>query len=242
MGEEETYDDFSPEGEVAFWAWQFAEHAQLEMAALNHRDKSNSRLLETGRGLRRVFELIYGEPATDRATVEDAMAALRAHEEDLLAQGKLRYIGPLFPSIVEHHLVELEHLERVLSASRRDDPDWISDVPPSRGDLLRFYADMNADHAEIARHLIDPAEYASLEEADRLRDIMEGIEDAAASPRRNFEATLAAARQPFAEISDFYAEIVQGVEERKLDSIISPLLAHHLRREGLRAVAALDAF
>jgi hypothetical protein len=227
--------DFSRAGEIRFWTGQFAEHVLFEAAGLDLLDpglrEMNTTLLNNALVLNKTFMEIHAAeaPSGGLETLSGDLKSLRTQEEFLLDETKRRYIGLVFPAMVDHHLDELRHLEEVISAT-----------PPGAQELLRFYADMHREHMELDEHLLDPSEPREADECARAAEAMARLKHGVESGRP-LGALLSAARKEFAALDAFYRRMADGAATRRIKSIISPMLAYHMQREGERASAALSA-
>ena len=206
------------EDEIRFWLAQDREHALFY--ALGFHDPM----------LKRQAEAIYNDysRALNAGDVHSGMNILRRSQEyksRALAQLAGGWQGFIYPSFIEHTKLELDAM--MLRVSKQGLPD-IAEVC--------FWNRINADHAAFAAHLLDPTETLLHDTAMKAsRDIGKLAIDSCA--QQVYPTLLQMSREGAASLDAFVSD--PALLEAK--SIIHPVLAAHVQREGQRALATLNA-
>lgn len=156
--------------------------------------------------------------------------------------GKMRSL--VWALFFEHTAFEAERFVRRLERLERGDAGL------DRNEVVKFWTKVMDEHARFVEHLLDPDEFElvkkSRDTAATFRALREGgpvqalvsepgVVAGALGQNPNWDAVLAAAET----ILDFKATAEQGIEAGKIQSIIHPTLADHVRREAAKFVDEL---
>lgn len=130
-----------------------------------------------------------------------------------------------------------------------DRMDNIADghVDLERPEVLKFWCSIMDEHARFVAHLVDPDEYELVAKAFEASDIFQALAHGKTGPVR------ALVKQPAAVVDsliknpeldavesaaetllDFKTEACRKIEGAKIRTIISPILADHVRREAVK--------
>ena len=203
--------------QIEFWSRQFSEHAlflSLGIVADPRLAKEAARQqglweafrasgLSSGAAKDRFIEL-----STQLATLKgDVLARLEGGE----------WLGWLFPSFVRHILSELLWFTSRLEAK----------APPAYGmPDVRSWLRLMAEHAAFAAHLLDPVEVKLIREARTLLGALQGLGSCGSTLPTLVDLSERAGRQ-----LDQYL-VASGIGTPKVKSVIHPVLAAHVVREG----------
>jgi len=156
--------------------------------------------------------------------------AIRQLNVACLDAARLGWIGWLWPLFLEHTLAELDYfVTRVWGAPGNP----VQKQPGVTCENLRFLA----EHAAFAAQLLDPTEGALIDGARAAEQNLLGL------GARCAEATQAAFRslsEKAARDLDSYLK-TSGIGTPKVRSIVHPVLAAHVVREGERSIQAIKA-
>ena len=204
--------------EILFWLKQDREHALF--FKLGFDDLALKREAEAVHGLyTRAFQ--RGDMAMGLATLHRSQAL----KQRALAAVATGWRGWLFPSFIDHTWRELEAMKMRIA------PGGLS----SAQDIC-FWNRMNAEHAGFAAHLLDPVEHALHDAAMGTSRAIGQLADASCAGQV-LPSLLAMSRQAAADLNAF----VSDPALLKAKSVIHPVLAAHVQREGQRSIAALAA-
>jgi hypothetical protein len=204
------------ESDVDFWARQFSEHALF--FALGIEDKSYR---SAAQALHQAWE--RARPTMTVATALRMAPELRAYKVDLYTQlNSGRWLGWIFPLFVDHTRRELDlfvaHATGRPVLPRTDCTAW-----------LQFMA----EHAAFAAHLMDPTEAARIQQALAAVGSLQRLQRACADSVSTQLLTLS--RRAGEGLDRFVA-----TEVPKAKSVIHPVLATHVLREGRRFLLTVD--
>ena len=161
------------------------------------------------------------------------------------ASGELRSL--VWPLFFDHTRHEAERWTRRLEGLARRESEF------DRGEVVAFWSNIMEEHARFVAHLLDPDEYALIEEATRASRVFQdlgrggvtgtvsalvdepGTVAKALIENPEMDAVMSAARS----ILDFKTERARDIEMKRIKSIIDPRLADHVRREALKFVDEL---
>lgn len=101
-------------------------------------------------------------------------------------------------------------------------------IPADRDDIIEFWAQIMAEHAQFIAHLLDPTEAKLFTQALQTSDTFWRIQKEHA-----LEGNMDPVVREVTQIIDFKTAALQGIETGKIQSIISPTLADHVRREAI---------
>ena len=197
------------EEDVWFWLGQDAEHMLFFT------------LLIEDPAFKDEAKRLYAEydAALRRDDVGAALAVLQrsqAFKLRLLAAAKERWIGSAYPLFIEHVHRELDFMDKRIKGQL------------SARDELCFGNRINAEHAAFAAHLLDPVEVAVQDQARAAAQKSAGLAQGCMTAM--YPALLQMSRQAASELDQF----VSGLNLAQTRSIIHPLLAAHVNREGKR--------
>lgn len=197
---------------------------------------------------------IAGEGPPAAGDLRRYVADLRTEIEPLIAYkeenhraqvtGELRtLVWPLFFDHTRREAVRwLDRMERVADG----------EVDLDRKEVVSFWGGIMDEHARFVAHLLDPDEYALIDQALGASKAFRGLEHgnagalkAAVTAPRTVAKSLATNPETDAVLSaaetilDFKTEAARGIEAGRIKSIIDPRLADHVRREAIKFVDEL---
>jgi hypothetical protein len=140
----------------------------------------------------------------------------RAMQEE---QSSGRMHSLVWPLFFDHTAGEAERFARRLEQLNRGDTSY------SRAEVVPFWADKMAEHADFISHLLDPSERLLAEVTEETAETFRGLENNPGGG--GAEAAVQA-------IIDFKTAAGRGIDTGAIDSIIRPELADHVRREAVR--------
>ena len=206
--------------EIEFWAHQSSEHALFMQLGL------------TDPTLKANAEKLHGRWESFRVgerRIEDALAlaletrALQLDIHDRLTRGQ--WLGWLFPTFIDHIRREGDYFITKLTGQ-----------PLSASDECRAWHRFMAEHAAFAAHLLDPTEAAQIQAALLYEDEFSRLEHACASAMN--EQLVMLSEQRGRELDAYFTGLGIG-KQGGAKSIIHPLLAEHVVREGRRFLATM---
>lgn len=199
------------ETDVAFWARQFSEHALFFSIGIE-----DATLRAQAARLHKTWEA--ARPSLTAQTIVPLAANLREYKVGLFDRlNRGQWLGWIFPTFVDHTRRELDlflaHLQGPVPA-QRDCTEW-----------LRFMA----EHAAFAAHLMDPIEAGQIRQALAAVGKLQQLQTACA---RGVNQTLVEMSKRAGEGLDGYVT----TELPRAKSVIHPVLATHVLREGRRFI------
>lgn len=215
--------DFSDE--IDFWSRQLSEHALfVHLGLLDHALRTRGQELhqawETFRQSRK------GLPSREVAGRALGLAmdtrSFLGHAHDRLKKGQ--WIGWLFPLFVDHIRREGDYFIEVLQ-HKTQEPDAI----------CRTWLVFMAEHAAFAAHLLDPTEAAKIRQATAFIGEFEKLHAGCAAIN---EQLLLLTDKTGKDLNQYFNSL--GVGTPNLKSIIHPVLAEHVLREGRRFLMIVD--
>jgi hypothetical protein len=215
---------FSRVDDIQFWARQLSEHALFFSLGIEIEPfREQARLLraqwEKTREKLVGVEKLPGALEEAKELVRDPLFDLRDYKVELLE--KLRsgtWAGWIFPLFVAHTLRELDYFH-----DRVFDPDGVSRRESACANV-RFMA----EHALFAAHLCDPEERLLINRALRLAGRFEDLEHECGDVGKQFRVLSAEAGEDLDRYLSKEPLTKQG------NSLIHPVLAEHVVREGRR--------
>ena len=139
------------------------------------------------------------------------------------AQESGRYRTLVWPSFFDHTRKEAERFMRRIEQVTRGDVTYV------RSEVVPFWADKMEEHAQFIAQLLDPDEQALIAAADSATQTFGNLE---ANPGRGGSGD--PAMKAVEGIIDFKTAATRGIETSRIQSIIHPALADHVRREAVR--------
>ena len=151
-------------------------------------------------------------------TLATELASIKGRVLDRLEKGE--WLGWLFPTFVRHMLQELlwftQSLESAVTGSPRD----------AKGDICSWLGFM-AEHAAFAAHLLDPVEVRLVREARTMVGALSALRDVCGGALSSLVGLSDRAGRQL----DQYL-VSSGIGTPKVRSVIHPVLAAHVVREG----------
>lgn len=203
------------------WSRQLMEHALfLSLGLVSDRGQVLARDASRNRNDWEVFRK-GGTAGPQRRAIairlSAELASIKSQVLERLEAGE--WLGWLFPSFVRHILSELLYftgtLESLAAGTARE----------ARADVSTWITWM-AEHAAFAAHLLDPREVKLIREARAILGALSGIGICGGSMRSLVDLSEKAAQQ-----LDQYL-VSSGIGTPKVKSIVHPVLAAHVVREG----------
>jgi len=205
----------SQEPDLAFWARQLSEHCLF--FSLGFEDVP---FRTQAAALHKAWE--QARPSITLPVALRLAAETRAYKTSALAALQERWLGWIFPTFVDHTRRELDlfvaHATGQVVSPTEDATSW-----------LRFMA----EHAAFAAHLMDPVEGQTIREALAFVGHFSQLQQACS---KGVTDTLLAMSQNAGQGLDAF---VAGPVS-KARSVIHPVLAVHVLREGRRFLYTVD--
>lgn len=206
---------------IKFWSLQLSEHALFLEIGLGVKE-----LVDRARVLHERFEAFRG--AMTEANLSDVLPLskelLELKTEVLNRQMNGEWVGWIFPLLNRHMIFELNYMV-----------DQINGITYSRDQKLALWNLILGEHAGFVRQLLDPSEYALI---DTAADLMLRFGYMVKSEAESFAAiTLRGAEK----LEAFYQAAGKLMSDKKLASIIHPLLREHLERENNQSIKELKS-
>ncbi|MFN3726564.1 MAG: DUF2935 domain-containing protein [Allosphingosinicella sp.] len=214
--------------DTLFWGEQMMEHAMFFVMLMPGPD------LARPRGQAEQFQRQFADhlmrlrasrldqsnyAALNGTTVALARRLIDYKREMEQAQTSGRYRTLVWPTFFDHTRGEAERFVRRLEQLNRGDTSY------QRAEVVPFWSDKMAEHAQFIAHLLDPQERLLIGAAEQTSETFRGLENEPGS------ASVAAAVQ---DIIDFKTAAERGIQTGQIRSIIHPALADHVRREAVR--------
>lgn len=221
---------------IKFWGTQLSQHALFLSLGLEDSNLSKTAgVLHTDweRFRARIPEEADANQVADLTQeVEELAAELRdfkTYVHNRLMAGE--WLGWLYPSFVGHVRSELDYF--LLSLRNVD-------TPPSErvSQELCTWLQFMADHAAFAEHLLDPSEERLVKQAQVIKGQLQKLENRCVS----VALSLVELSQRAGNLLDRYLT-TSGIGTERVKSIIHPVLALHVVREGrmfLRTLAEIQ--
>jgi hypothetical protein len=209
-----NYDD-----EIDFWSRQLSEHALfmqlgLQDPALRVRANELHELWEQFRSVRP--KMTTRDAAIQAVNLAMETRSLLLHVLDRLDKGQ--WLGWLWPLFVDHIRREGDYFIEQLQHKTFD-----------VGDECQIWLQFMAEHAAFAAHLLDPTEAARIRDATAFIGNFEQLHNGCAAINPQL---LDLTQKAGAELDQYFTSLPVGTP--KLKSIIHPVLAAHVIREGQR--------
>ena len=146
----------------------------------------------------------------------------KARLADEQRSGQLRSL--IWPLFLDHIRNEAERWARRLDQLAGGQSEF------DRAEVITFWVNIMEEHARFVAHLLDPDEFALIDQAMQLSRTGRDLE-ANPAPALQDPSTLVSVGQT---IIDFKTEAARGIEAARIKSIIDPRLADHVRREAVK--------
>ena len=221
--------------EKRFWSQILMEHARFFELLMPGDDLSKPRA-EAER-YKRTFSDLFASSADARPGRSDlkgfgrdflepakAFTEWKLRMRDEQASGRMHsFVWPSFFDAAAHEAKASIRRMESLSAGR---------IPYSTVEIAELWVADASAHASLVAHFADPGEQRlTLMGAEAMRRFAEALAAIqAAAPAEAKAMTAEAAR----ERAEMETAIYEGVTQGRINSIITPLMAAHMRREGLR--------
>lgn len=222
---------------IRFWSRQLSEHALFMQLGLDPAD-----LKKTADDLHSQYEKFRGTIPADVASPDqvteltaksvELATSLRGFETevyDRLSGGE--WLGWLFPTFVDHIRREGDYF---ITSASGGGPTGM----PLVANKLCTWLGFMAEHAIFAAHLLDPAEVTLIAQGKALSERFQELGDSC----RSMEPQLLGLSKRCGDQLDLYFT-QNGIGTGSVSSVIHPVLALHVVREGrmfLRTLQALD--
>ncbi|MHB8841816.1 MAG: DUF2935 domain-containing protein [Candidatus Aquicultor sp.] len=218
--------------EVIFWSDQIREHSLFMEMLLPIEDlpKEHERAVM----YRGAFEVLY-ERATQIDLDEDAIRNLsndfmaqtagvirfKRQLEDSQRSGKIHsLLWPLFLDHIAREAQRFLNRQQIFMGGQ--------DIPADRDEIINFWAQIMAEHTAFIAHLLDPTEIDlfmnALKESDTFRRIQK---------EHGLEGNTDPVVMEIHHVIDFKTAALNGIQTGQIQSIITPALADHVRREAV---------
>jgi hypothetical protein len=211
--------------EIDFWSRQLQEHClfvhlDLHDMALKTRAQELYQLWDQFRQHRK--NMPSAEVAGHALGLALDTRGLLVHVHDRLTKGQ--WIGNLFPLFVDHVRREGDYFIEIMQHKA-------SDTATTYKNWLVFMA----EHAAFTAHLLDPTESAKIRQATAFIGEFERLHNGCGAINAQLIQLTETAGK---ELDSYFAQL--GVGTPKLRSIIHPVLAEHVIREGKRFLMIID--
>ena len=133
-----------------------------------------------------------------------------------------QWIGWLFPIFYDHIRREIDYA--ITKINR----------PVTPQEEICFWTQIGAEHAAMAAHLLDPTEKIAFQDAMARNAIMENIHSSCAA--QIMPSVVALTERAARDLDNFF----MSVQQTKPKSVIHPVLADHIIREGRRFVQTME--
>lgn len=216
-----------PLDDIHFWSRQLSEHALFLNLGLEV-EPFKSQAAKLHADWHRAIADLKTATTLDqaKAIVNDPTKRLADLKQSVLAEQHAgKWVGWLFPLFVDHTLRELQYfVARV----------WHDGLPAA--DTYCANITFMQEHAEFAAHLLDPTATQLIESARSVADEFKTLRPGCAA----LTADYINLGRKAGEKLDVYLQ-TQPVSSQSGNSVIHPVLAAHVIREGQRFLATMDS-
>ena len=159
--------------------------------------------------------------AFNQSTIELVKPFIAFKHEMKAAQeaGKLNSL--VWPLFFEHTAREAERFTRRLSRLSN------GEARLEQSEVVEFWSQIMAEHADFIAHLLDPQENVLVQKAMQTSTAFRGL-------RAQKPSSKGAVEKAVNDIIDFKTAAEKGIQTGKIKSIIHPALADHVRREAVK--------
>lgn len=219
---------------VRFWSRQLSEHCLFLQLGLEPQDLQNqSQALHADWESFRATIPAQASPEEVDALVRQVKPmAMRLRQFKTRVYDRLRageWLGWLFPSFVGHIRAELDYFVATINgASMKAGLARVSDE-------LCTWLKFMAEHAAFAAHLLDPEERLLIKQAQALHEKLEDLENGCKSMEVGF---IVLSQQAGTLLDRYFTG--SGIGTAQVESVIHPVLALHVVREGRMFLQVLD--
>jgi hypothetical protein len=219
---------------LTFWSRQLAEHALfirigLEGALKELKDLDAEELIQQGNYLYEHWLEIFSSRLRGEEglfTQEDllhSLDTLKAYLLDVKSIAERIWLGFNYPSQIDHYLEELAYVQAYL----------IGTVSPQ--EELEFWLDIHQDHAALIARLLDPSEKEKFRQCLLYADIFTRLQE-----RVSGKEVLLEDLTPIQGFNNLTMTLREEQAVGLLKSVIHPLLALHIYREGIYSLKSLE--
>jgi hypothetical protein len=222
---------------VRFWDRQLSEHCLFSQLGLDDPD-----LQKMAADLHQKFEDLRAEIPAGEASPDQA-ADLTAKSIDLATslrgfltevydrQTDGEWLGWLFPTFVDHIRREGDYFISRVSRTSGSGPASL----PGLADELCTWLKFMAEHGIFASHLLDPSEVTLIVQANALSEKFQDLQGGC----RDMSPQLLLLSRRAGDLLDLYFTN-SGIGTASVSSVIHPVLALHVVREGRMFLKTLD--
>jgi hypothetical protein len=159
--------------------------------------------------------------AFNQSTIELVKPFIEFKHEMKAAQeaGKLNSL--VWPLFFEHTAHEADRFTRRLSRLSS------GEARLEQAEVVEFWSQIMAEHADFIAHLLDPQENVLVQKAMQTSTAFRAL-------RAQKPSSKSAAEKAVNDIIDFKTAAEKGIQTGKIKSIIHPALADHVRREAVK--------
>jgi len=217
--------------DLIFWTDQLREHAKFMEMLLPIEDLASWH--ERAVMYRGIFEAMHSEAKNTELNKDDISALSNSvvmRTEPLIrfkrelreeqASGKIHSL--IFPLFLDHIAREAERFARRQKMFMEGKTEF------GREEIINFWSQIMAEHANFIAHLLDPEERDLFTQALHASENFEKIQKEHALEGRTDPVTM-----DVDHLIDFKTAALKGIETGKIKSIITPELADHVRREAI---------
>jgi hypothetical protein len=211
---------------IRFWSRQLSDHAffcQIGLEPQDLRNEAQSRHADWESFRVTIPAVASPAEVQDLANVVKPMAmSLRQFKTrvyDRLRAGE--WLGWLFASLVSHMRDELDYFVLHLNGG-------LAKAGLARAsDELCTWLKFMSQHASFAAHLLDPEERLLVKQAEALEEKLQDLGDGCKSMEQGF---IVLSQQAGVQLDRYFTE--NGIGTPQVESVIHPVLALHVVREG----------
>jgi hypothetical protein len=219
---------------IRFWSRQLSEHCLFLQLGLDPQDLKNE--AQSRNSDWEAFRLTIPAQASPQEVqalvnkVKPMAMSLRQFKTrvyDRLRAGE--WLGWLFPSFVGHIRSELDYFVAHLGGSMQH-----ANLA-SVSDELCIWLKFMSEHAAFAAHLLDPEERLLIRQAQALQEKLEELEDGCKSMEVGF---IVLSQKAGVLLDQYFTR--NGIGTPQVESVIHPVLALHVVREGRMFLRVLE--
>jgi hypothetical protein len=222
---------------IEFWTQQFSEHALFIYLGIVDVNEDTKAIRKKAHDFYLFFKNInirYSqsnerEKNRIRDTLKDEVEKLGSFKRSVLRQIKNEWSGWLYPEFITHILHELQFF-------LKREYNTIND-----GDIVRFWNEINSEHADFTAHLLDPTERELIDEAFEFEKKFYKLNKKDEEHHNGLDIlqfTLLS-QHLSKEMDEFTSSGQEGIHNGSILSVIHPLLIDHVKREGQRSICEL---
>jgi hypothetical protein len=165
----------------------------------------------------------------NRSTIELVKPFIEYKRRMQSEQSRGRMHSLVWPTFFDHTAHEAERFTRRLENLSRGNSEL------DRNEVVDFWTQIMAEHADFIAHLLDPKD-KYVETAFKTSQTFRALRSKRAEPKTSGQDPVLKAGEEF---HDFKTIAVKGIKTGLIKSIIDPALADHVRREALKFIDEL---